>query len=243
MSYLSLNRIIVALQKGKPMTDPPFKTGDEVRLNTGKSKIVVLEVDYYDDGDKMPHYAKQRWGSPGRKYAPKPGWYIRFTYASTFHYREEHSRKWREAEDFVYFHNQPEKEEPIMTKPSLYQTVAEPVRYGTFLIKNSQGQMVLEMKGEGGTVESFAEKDIEVVTPHTVELTRIGITHEEKRGATNSCHIVAKKGQVSKDEVLLEMNTGIIWRVTVVDSKCLSPRDNKSKWMKIPAAFVTLGEQ
>ena len=32
------------------MTDPPFKTGDEVRLNTGKSKIVVLEVDYYDDG-------------------------------------------------------------------------------------------------------------------------------------------------------------------------------------------------
>lgn len=29
------------------MTDPPFKSGDRVRLKTGKSAIQVLEVDYF----------------------------------------------------------------------------------------------------------------------------------------------------------------------------------------------------
>jgi len=229
--------------------EPPFKTGDEVRLKTGKSKIIVYEVDYFGEGDQVPHYAKRNWGSDWMKkrYQPKEGWFIRFGYASSRHYESHYDgkhRKWREAEDFVFYHDQLEKEEPIMTeKPKLYQTKEEDPRYGTFLTKNSLGQMVLEMKGEGGKCEGFAEGDIEIVTPHTVELTRIGISHEEKRGQTNSLHIVTKAGQVAKDDVLLEMNSGIIWRVTNVDSKCLSPRENKSKWMKIPATFVTLGEQ
>ena len=222
--------------------EPPFKIGDEVRLKTGKSKIIVVGVHYYNGNGQVENYAKRSWrDGPKVQRRPKPGWYIWFSYLSSIHYKE--SRKWREAEDFVFYHNQPEKEEPIMTKPTLYQTKEEPIRYGTFLTTNSLGQMVLEMKGENGKCEGFAEADIEIVTPHTVELTRIGLTHNEKRSETNSGHIVTKAGQVSKDDVLLEMNTGIIWRVTKVDSKCLSPRDNKSKWMKIPATFVTLGEQ
>lgn len=220
------------------MTDPPFKTGDKVRLKTGNSPIIVQETDYFVADEKLPYYAKAKWGAEGRKRSHQSGWYIRFAYASSLHYDD--ARKWREATDFVFYDEQPEKEEPVMTKPSLYQTKEKPVRYGTFLIKNSSGQMVLEMKGEGGSVESFDEDAIEVVTPHTVELTRIGV-NPSKQEAT-SCHVIAKKGQVKKDDVMLELNTGMMWRVTDVNSKCLSPRENKSKWMKVPAEFVTFGE-
>jgi hypothetical protein len=73
--------------------------------------------------------------------------------------------------------NGAKQKEPEMTKPSLYQTKETPVRYGTFLIKNSGGQMVLEMKGEGGKVESFDENAIEVVTHYTVELTALDKGH------------------------------------------------------------------
>jgi len=219
------------------MFEPPFKTGDEVRLKTGTSKIIVLEVDYHLE--RPPYYAKHRWGSSERRYIPTPGWYIRFTYQSSTHYTK-HDRKWREAEDFQFYRNQPE-EELIMTKPTLYQTKEDPVRYGTFLTKNSLGQMVLEMKGENGACVGFTEDAIEIVTPHTVELTMLGMDPSGPK--SKSIHVISKKGQVVKGDVMLEINSGVIWRVTTIDSKCLSPRENKSKWMKIPATFVTFGEQ
>lgn len=227
------------------MEPPKFKTGDEVRLKTGKSKIVVVEVDYFDGNGRLRNHYKKEWGSGNvkKRYFAKAGWFIRFSYQSSLHYDnsslDRTYRKWREIEDFVFYHPQTEKEIP-MTKPTLYQTNETPVRYGTLLTKNSVGQMVLEMKGEGGKCESFAEADIEVVTPFTVELTQI---NTEPHIKSNSCHVIAVKGQVARDDVLLEIYTGGIWRVTVVGSKCLSPRGDKSKWMKIPAEFITLGEQ
>lgn len=224
---------------------PPFKTGDHVKLKTGKSKIIIVEVKHWDGNGRLKNYSKRKFGTPNLKYEPKEGWYVRFSYNSSMQFERErgHDRKWREAKDFVFYDPQPsKKEKEAMTKPLLYQTKTEPARYGTFLITNSKGEMVLEMKGENGKCEPFAEGDIEVVTAFTVQLTRIGFTHEEKRGATNSCNIVANKDQLSKDDVLLELNTGIIWRVTQTDSKCLSPRENKSKWMKIPVEFIAVGE-
>jgi uncharacterized protein YodC (DUF2158 family) len=227
------------------MEPPKFKTGDEVRLRTGKSKIIVVEVDYYDGNSRLRNYHKKGWGSENYKerYLAKAGWFIRFSYQSSLHYDnsslDRTYRKWREIEDFVFYHPQTEKELP-MTKPTLYQTNETPVRYGTLLTKNSVGQMVLEMKGEGGKCERFDEADIEVVTPFTVELTQMNTEPQIK---SNSCHVIAVEGQVTKDDVLFEISTGRIWRVTVVDSKCLSPRENKCKWMKIPAEFITLGEK
>jgi hypothetical protein len=220
------------------MEPPKFKTGDEVRLTTGRSKIVVLEVEYYDGNGSISNYYKKDWVRQGpiKKWRPKAGWFILFSYHSSLHYDATY-RKWREIEDFEFY--QAEKEEP-MTKPTLYQTKETPVRYGTFLIKNSQGQMVLEMKGVGGHCEAFAEEDIEVVTPFTIELTQL---NTEPGVKSCSCHVIAIEGQVAKDDVLLEIHTGAIWRVTIVGSKCLSPRENKSKWMKIPAEFITFGEQ
>ena len=55
--------------------------------------------------------------------------------------------------------------------------------------------------------------------------------------------MISEKGAVKKDDVLLELSSGTIWRTTKIDSKCLTPRNNKSKWMAIPAEFITFGEQ
>ena len=213
------------------MTDPPFKSGDIVRLRSGKSSILVYEVDYHIQEHKTSRYRSCH----DMRY--KTGWYIRYQYLSSRN-RIEEPRKWREAEDFILI----QEEEPKMTKPTLYQTKKEPIRYGNLLTTNSLGQMVLEMKGENGACEGFDKEDIEIVTPYTCELTRIGLSHNEKRGATNSCHVLSKEGELDKDNVLIELTTGLIWRVTKIDSKCLSPRDNKSKWMKIATEFFTFGE-
>lgn len=207
--------------------EQPFQIGDLVRLKTGKSPLEVRQV----------------------KRVKHDEWYIRGQYLSQAKWHELNDsagwQSWRDADDYVLLAELNESEtktelETIMTKPSLYQTKEKPIRYGTFLIKNSSNQMVLEMRGEHGAVESFEEDAIEVVTPFTAELTQLGINDLAVNG---SIHIVCKKGQLSKDEVLLELNSGCIWRVTIVDSKCLTPRDNTSKWMKIPATFIKLGDQ
>lgn len=128
--------------------------------------------------------------------------------------------------------------------PDLYQTKEENPRFGNPLLdgsgrpmKNSLGGIILEMRGEGGKLEAFPENMIELVTPYTVQM-------EPLRGGDtkNGCHVIAKPGQVAKDDVLLELNTGIIWRVTMLDSKCRSPRENKSGWLKIPTEKLTFGE-
>jgi len=223
------------------MDPPPFKTGDEVRLKTGKSKIIVLEVDYFEEGDKIPHYAKRNWGNryvqgTGR-YKPKTGWYIRFTYASSVHYAD-HDRKWREAEDFQFYHDQPKKEEIRMDV--LYQTKEEKPRFGVHRGVNGNGEFILEMKGVDANYEAFPQDQIEEVLPYTVELTELRVDPSCK---PKSIHVLAKKGQVEKADVMLELNSGIFWRVTKPDSKCRSPRENKSKWMKVPLTEVMFGEQ
>ena len=128
--------------------------------------------------------------------------------------------------------------------PDHYQTKEENPRLGNPLLdgsgrpmKNSLGGIILEMRGEGGKLEAFPENMIELVTPYTVQM-------EPLRGGDtkNGCHVIAKPGQVAKDDVLLELNTGIIWRVTMLDSKCRSPRENKSGWLKIPTEKLTFGE-
>lgn len=130
--------------------------------------------------------------------------------------------------------------------PDLYQVKAEPERYGTVLldgsgspVKNSSGQLILEMKGEGGKVASFKSNEIELVLPYSVELTLLGVNG--RVGKDQSKHVIAEEGQVQKNDVLLELDTGLVWRVTLLDSKARNAKDNKTKWMKIPAEFITFG--
>lgn len=129
----------------------------------------------------------------------------------------------------------------------LYQLKKAPERFGIALqnsagqvLRNSTGQIVLEMKGEGGNVAAFSEDELELVTPYTVNLVRLSLG-ESKAG--DQIHVIAEAGQVKKDDVLLELNSGMIWRVTALDTKCRSPKTNVSKWIKLQTEAITFGAQ
>jgi len=152
---------------------------------------------------------------------------------------------WRRADDYIHHENYTEHnlsnakqgESPIMTDksqtPELYQTNETKPRFGTFLAKNSMGQMVLEIKGTGEVV-AFNEDQIEVVMPYTVNLQPV-----DKNAP--SIHVTAVKGQVKKDDILIQLDTGILWMVTVLDSKSRTAKPNKSKWLKVDAKKLTFG--
>lgn len=94
---------------------------------------------------------------------------------------------------------------------TLYATTKEKKqRYGTFLIKNTQGQIVLEMKGEGGNVEAFDEDAIEEVIPFTVEI----------EGQHGSIHFEVAKSKLKVDDYVMCPSFGPnIYRVSAVDTK------------------------
>lgn len=213
------------------MLDPsPFKTGDKVRLKTGKSPIQVLEVDYFDGTGRL-RWKKRDWNSNKR---PPVGWYIRFMYMSSMSYHYNNSskhRSWREADDFVFY--DPQQENIPMTQ-SLYQTLEEKPRFGTFLTKNSQGKMVLEMKGRDGEVEAFDPKELEEVLPHTISIRRY--QGGENEGETR--HYQFAKGVLQKDDVLIHLSTGALYKVTGVDTKSKSARVSKNGFFKLEGSFV-----
>jgi hypothetical protein len=212
----------------KPTRPPEFQKGDIVRLKTGKKSQKVLQVKWHD---RLREY---------------------FIVARYLGANLEYDRmlRWRRETDYTIvkrelplFHGEYE-EKPVM--PDLYQVKAEPERYGTVLldgsgspVKNSSGQLILEMKGEGGKVASFKSNEIELVLPYSVELTLLGVNG--RVGKDQSKHVIAEEGQVQKNDVLLELDTGLVWRVTLLDSKARNAKDNKTKWMKIPAEFITFG--
>lgn len=188
-----------------------FEVGDLVRLKSGSSIQKVIEV-----------------GANLRENQ------IRAQYLSRLHdkdyYRDQ--SKWRIITDYVHIDTTAKEPEPMT---QLYQTKEDTPRFGTQIATNSKGQMVLEMKGGNGEVEAFGTNDIEEVMPYTIELSMLG----GERSTSKS--IIAQPDQVEKDEVLLELSTGLIWRVTQLDSKARSPKPNKSQWLKIPATKLTFG--
>lgn len=229
----------------KQNSSTPFVTGDEVRLKTGDATMVILEVDFFHIPPR--DWVKYKWGGRYKnRQVPCGQWYVRACYKSSLGhmYETENTRSWREATDHVLLarNNEPEQEPEKEVEPmaKLYQTKDKDPRFGTFLTKNSNGHFVLEMKGENGKVEAFPEDKIEEVLPYTIELSRLGVEGSPKG---SSCHVIGVKGQVKKDDVLLELNTSYLWRVTKLNSVCRSPKENKSKWLQIPVKNVTFGEQ
>lgn len=218
------------------MGDPPFNVGDVIVLKTGHASQVVKEVKW---AETAPFRNRRSSKYAGRiPHNVEEGWFVYAVYRSSIHYARAYegveTGKWRWAEDFRLV-----KKEIQM--PQLYQTKEGEPRYGTFLTKNSQGQFVLEMKGEGGKVEAFDPSTIEKVLPYTVELTQV-MESEHGGKVGRSIHVLAQKGQVEKDDYLLELANGIVYRVTKLDSKVESGRENRTKWVKLHTTPITFGE-
>lgn len=75
----------------------------------------------------------------------------------------------------------------------LYQTL-DGKEFGTYLARNSSGQIVLEMKASG-VVKAFNEDEIEVVMPFTYAI------RFEKGG--KFYHYLGKKGMVETGDILV----------------------------------------
>ncbi|MES0134467.1 hypothetical protein NKJ88_05790 [Mesorhizobium sp. M0016] len=110
----------------------------------------------------------------------------------------------------------------------LYQTIADPNRFGSFLAYNSAGQIVLEMKGAGANVQAFNQDEVEEVRPYTVAAVSGGSPR----------HYITKKGSVDKGDVVLTP-TGTLLYIIRLDTK--SPKvEGTLKGRKLLSESVAL---
>ncbi len=122
-----------------------FKVGDYVRLKKGLAKMVVVKVK--DHQVQADYVSRKNAGYSG-------------------------NLKWRSEHDFVRYdalettENTKSEKENTEMKNKLYQTKESTPRFGILLAVNSQGKLVLEMKGSGDVI-AFEKAEVEVVTPYT----------------------------------------------------------------------------
>lgn len=229
---------------------PLFEIGDLVRLKTGNSPLVILEVRYFALGPENSMYWRWPYHRKENSYrlsglcreaslGQKKGFYIRSSYTSQVGFSHQGTRRWREIEDYVIVTpvtSKPEPKKEEIQMDVLYQTKEEKPRFGIHRGVNGKGQFILEMKGIDSNYEAFPQDAIEEVLPYTVHLEPL---IKEDNG---SKHVIATEEQVSLQDVLLELNTGRFWLVTAMNTKCRTPQRNKSKWMKVPLESITLGD-
>lgn len=82
---------------------------------------------------------------------------------------------------------------------TLFQVV-DRESYGTYLTTNSQGQYVLEMKGQNGGVAAFNVGELEEVVPYTVRACRITTTSK------GDVHWQVKPDSLEKGDMLIDPN-------------------------------------
>lgn len=174
-----------------------FKIGDFVRLKAGWTRMVVVHT-----GVSAVTAAYCKTGD-GQKQIANPQLYSGYT---------------RSASGFVMWkENETKKEENAM--PKLYQTKEKTARYGTYLAKNSDGKIVLEMKDSSNMFEAFDPKDVEEVLPWTFYAVVVGAGS----GRRHECHYSTKKNAVNVGDLLLS-DSGNLYRVKQVNTKCADPK-------------------
>jgi hypothetical protein len=166
-----------------------FSVGDYVRLCHGEARLVVLAV---KDGYIKAEYTSRKntsWGG---------------------------NVKWRSESDFVLYNSTTKEISKGTTemKNKLYQTKEATARFGTLLATNSQGKLVLEMKGTG-EVLAFDRDEIEVVMPYTFGV-KFPNNHTEY-------HYLGKEGEVEVGDMVMLDNSPTgkfeIARVTSVNTR------------------------
>ena len=208
-----------------------FSPGDVVKLKTGKSpqRIVKIRWDQYQKIWKVFAY----YLSSDREIKRHQEITGNYDIPDVF------LRRPRDQHDFEIYQPTEEKE-TVMT--DLYQIVGSegessedhPKRFGTFLTQNSQGEYVLEMKGENGKVEAFPKDWLELVVPYTVQLVCVPPSE-------SGMHIQAEPGKLNKGDLLILESNGKMFRVAAVDTKNRSPRHGSLTFFKLSGESLTVG--
>lgn len=199
-----------------------LKKGDIVRLKTGQAPVVITAL-----GNKMADYEYVFSGHRGHRRQIDLVPFGEFISDGTYPPIEEFVKEpW--VEDHIkeaitkHLEKIPNTESTKMAK--LYQT--EDNRFGTFLTKNSEGHLVLEMKGESGKVEAFPVDKLTEVVPYTV---RIGGKHYE-----------VSKGFLKKGDVIIDSQNAAIHVVEAIDTRASSSTALPSKFRMIPTIGICM---
>lgn len=150
-----------------------FKIGEVVRLSTGCTPMIVVAT---SKRDITAVYTSKYFGETQRHRAAFVPWDGETEKVlKLFSDAEANSNKTSKllTSNILSIAESNYKKEENMTQ--LYQTNEDTPRYGTFLIRNSKGQIVLEMKPTGD-VEAFEPNAVKEVMPYTV---KIGYSHYE----------------------------------------------------------------
>ena len=173
-----------------------FNVGDLVRLTAGEKQMKVLNTRSRPSGNE-----------------------VQADYVSRINRGYVTSTRWRSEHDYTHFNknttnNNPTEKENTEMKSQLYRTKEAAARFGTLLATNSQGKLVLEMKGTG-EVLAFDRNEIEVVTPYTFGV-KFPNNHTEY-------HYLGKAGEVEVGDMVMLDNSPTgkfeIARVTSVDTR------------------------
>lgn len=201
------------------MKKPTFRVGDIVRLKGGWTAKEVIAVVHSDDlkcGGYRIEYDKRS----------RAGHYLVTRYLHYADAQFDDDAVVRCAEDFIYWdgddlspeqennRRHQQKDDETMTK--LYQIIGAENRFGTFLATNSEGKIVLEMKGEGGAVASFTKDEIEEVKPYTYRCRVVG-AQRAGRGP-DYVNLEGEKGAVKKGDLIIRPS-GTIYLVDTVNSR------------------------
>lgn len=90
----------------------------------------------------------------------------------------------------------------------LYQVKGTEDQFGTLLATNSEGQLVLEMRGAGGEVRAFNREDVKEVLPYSYGV-RFG-------GVGKTYQYIGTEGEVEVGDILIPENGGLNNLATVV---------------------------
>lgn len=172
-----------------------FNVGDLVRLTAGEAQMKVLKIRTRESGNEMQADYVSR---------------IKRGYVT--------STRWRSEHDYTHFNkntnNIPTEKENTEMKNKLYQTKEAAARFGMLLATNSQGKLVLEMKGTG-EVLAFDSTEVEVVTPYTFGV-KFPNNHTEY-------HYLGKAGEVEVGDMIMLDSSPVgkfeIARVTSINTR------------------------
>lgn len=181
-----------------------FEPGDVVRLKNGKKPMVVCAVSPNKNHIRAIYssgmgYARAEFRSREPTWAEMAQW----------------AQSWRSADDYeVYTLGSTENE----NMPKLYEIKNEDgtTAFGTYLAQNSEGKLVLEIKGTG-EVKAFAPADVSEVVPYTVQI-RIMMNGAAVRQGNTSPHYRCVKGSLAKGDVVM-FTDGTLGKVITDDTK------------------------